>query len=209
MSAVGHLSQRDAFRAALGASSAAMEKLDHYEAMLRRWQRAINLVSASTLDQVWSRHFLDSAQLFGLLPDPACSVLDIGTGAGFPGLVLAMLGARDVHLVDSDTRKCGFVSQVARETGTRVSVHPVRIEALQAGQFDVVTARACAPLDRLITLAQPHVHADTVCLFPKGRSVARELDTIAAGIRLRVSAIPSLSSPGSTVVRMEGLGDGT
>lgn len=209
MDTAGYGEQRDEFRAAFGAPPAIMEKLDRYEAMLRRWQRAINLVSASTLDQVWRRHFLDSAQLFGLLPHPACSVLDIGTGAGFPGLVLAMLGARDVHLVDSDTRKCGFVSQVARETGTRVSVHPVRIEALRAGRFDVVTARACAPLDRLIALAQPHVHADTVCLFPKGQSVARELDTIAVGTRLRVSTIPSLSSPGGTVVRMEGLGNGS
>ena len=196
---------RDVFRIVTGAPPAVMERFDRYDRLLHRWQRAINLVSKHSLDSVWTRHFLDSAQLLHLLPHAGCSVLDIGTGAGFPGLVLAMLGAGDVHLGDSDQRKCRFVTEVARETGTPVTIHPVRAEDLGAGPFDVITARACAPLDRLITLAGPLAHADTMCLFLKGRTQAGELKTGRGGRDPHCQLVPSLSDARGTIVRLEGL----
>ena len=143
---------------------------------------------------------LDSAQLRPHVPDDARSLVDLGSGAGFPGLVLAMLGVPDVHLIESDARKAAFLMRVSRETSTPVTVHAKRIESIPSATFDVITARALGPLDRLIDLALPLAHRRTVFLFPKGQHVERELTEATKNRRLRVETVPSISDPRGVIL---------
>jgi 16S rRNA (guanine527-N7)-methyltransferase len=171
------------FERAFGVSRETIERLKTYEALLKQWQKTINLVAPSTLADVWHRHFADSAQLLALAPPNAKHWVDLGSGAGFPGLVLAILlaerGGGRVTLIESDTRKAAFLAEVARRTGVPVDIQGTRIEksATQAkvGPVDVVTARALAPLPRLLDLSAPYFSGPTVGLFLKGREAETEV----------------------------------
>ena len=171
------------FARAFGVSRETLERLETYEALLKQWQRTINLVAPSTLSDIWHRHFADSAQLLALAPG-AERWLDLGSGAGFPGLVLAILLAERGHgrvtLIESDTRKAAFLAEVARRVGVAVDIQGTRIEksATQAklGPVDVVTARALAPLPRLLELSAPYFSGPTMGLFLKGREVEAEVE---------------------------------
>ena len=165
----------EGFAAATGVSRETVGRLQNYAALLARWSPRINLVAASTLDDPWRRHFLDSAQLFPLLPAGTQSLIDLGSGAGFPGLVLAIMGACGVELVEADARKCAFLREASRLTEAAVQIHNRRIEAVTPHEVDVVTARGVAPLDRLLLWAQPFVAPGTLCLFPKGKEARQEL----------------------------------
>src|SRR6266404_3679270 len=142
------------FAALSGVSRETLGRLEAYAELLVRWSARINLVGANTLDDPWRRHFLDSAQLFADVPEATQSLVDLGSGAGFPGLVLAILGVPGVELIEADARKCAFLREAARIAAAPVIIRNVRIEAVPAHIVDVVTARACAPLDRLLVLAQ-------------------------------------------------------
>lgn len=173
----------DDFARAFSVSRETLAKFELYANLLKRWQNAVNLVAPSTLGDVWHRHFADSAQLLALAPPEARRWLDLGSGGGFPGLVLALLlderGGARVTLVESDTRKAAFLREVARQTGAPVDILSIRIEELPTHAslqtVDVVTARALAPLPRLLELAAPVFGADTVGLFLKGREAAAEV----------------------------------
>ena len=177
---------RDAagFASRFPVSRETIDKLLAYEGLLRQWQKTINLVAPSTLDTIWSRHFADSAQLLALAPADAKRWLDLGSGAGFPGLVLAIMlaerGGAKVTLIESDTRKAAFLGEVARRTGAPVDIRPDRIEKVatqsKLGAVDVITARALAPLPRLLELAAPAFAAQTIGLFLKGREAESEVD---------------------------------
>ena len=198
----------EAFREQMGVSRETLERLEIYEKMLRRWQPAINLVSRQSLTDVWRRHFLDSAQLFDLIPRNAQSLLDIGSGAGFPGLVLAILGARNVHLVESDQRKSMFLREVSRETSADVTIINARIESMSPQVFDVVTSRACAALDVLLNYSKPYLGPETICLFPKGQLVEEELTTAKKRWNMRYTLVQSASDSAGRIVRLEGIFDG-
>lgn len=196
----------EAFRRASNVSRETLERLEIYAAKLQAWNRAINLVGADTLADPWRRHFLDAAQLLPLLP-PAPSerarvVVDLGSGAGFPGLVLAILGAGAVHLVEADAKKATFLREVARETGTAVTVHHQRIEALPSFPADVVTARALAPLPRLLPLAAPFLRRDAVGLFLKGRKVEAELTAAAKSWMMATDLIASRTDSDGRILRL-------
>jgi len=163
------------FQAAIGADAATMARLTAYAELLAKWQARINLIGPDTLPDLWHRHMLDSAQLLPLLPPGAKRLADLGSGAGFPGLVLAILGAPDVHLVESDARKAAFLREAARLTAAPVTVHVARAEALAPLAADVVTARALAPLGKLLGWAAPHLAPGGVCLFLKGKGSEDEL----------------------------------
>jgi len=171
------------FERAFGVSRETIERLETYAALLKQWQKTINLVAPSTLSEIWHRHFADSAQLLALAPPNAKRWIDLGSGAGFPGLVLAMLlaerGEARVTLIESDTRKAAFLAEAARRTGVAVDIQGTRIEksATQAkvGPVDVVTARALAPLPRLLDLSAPYFSGPTVGLFLKGREAETEV----------------------------------
>jgi 16S rRNA (guanine527-N7)-methyltransferase len=160
-----------------------LARLGCYAELLARWQRSTNLVAASTLRHVWSRHFADSAQILALAPE-ARLWLDLGTGAGFPGLVIALLAADNsgfrMHLVDSNAKKCAFLAEAARATKLSVDIHNERIEefAQKAPRLipDIVCARALAPLPRLFELAAPFFGERTRGLFLKGRAAEAELE---------------------------------
>lgn len=184
-------------------------RLETYIELLRKWQPALNLVGPKTLPDVWERHVLDSLQLWSFVPSEARTLIDIGSGAGFPGLVLAMLSAQhegpDVHLVESDTRKSVFLKTVSRETHTPVTVHAGRIEGLTPWETDVITARACAPLHILLEYAAPFATETTVCLFPKGRTASRELTEASNYWTFSVDQRPSKTDPDASILCIRGL----
>jgi 16S rRNA (guanine527-N7)-methyltransferase len=163
------------FAAATGVSRETLARLEAYAELLRRWSARINLVAASTLGDLWRRHFLDSAQLYPLIPAGAHSLMDLGSGAGFPGLVLAILGVKGVELVEADARKCAFLREAARVTGAAATIRNARIERIEPHAAAVATARGLAPLDRLLVAVERFIGPDTVCLFPKGGEARQEL----------------------------------
>lgn len=188
--------------ALLDVSRETLDRLHIYLDVLTKWQPRINLVGASTLRDPWRRHILDSAQLFPLLPPGTQTLVDLGSGAGFPGLVLAILGVASVHLVESDHRKAAFLREAARLTTTPVTVHPQRLESLASFPVDAVTARALAPLPRLLDLAAPFLCKGAVGLFLKGQSVDDELTESHKIWKMRVERLPSRSDPAGFVLRI-------
>ena len=186
-----------------GVSRETLQRLEAYVALLAKWQARINLVGPATMADPWRRHILDSAQLIPYLASGA--ILDIGTGAGFPGLVLAILdGDRAVHLVESDQRKCAFLNEAARVTGAKVTIHPARIEAVPAFPVGVVTARACAALDKLLAWAERFAGETTECLFLKGEGVAGELTQARESWKMSSESFPSRSDPRGAILRIKG-----
>lgn len=188
-----------------------LARLERYAALLAKWTRAINLVGPATLPDLWRRHFLDSAQLMRYLPPPPAGrprrLADLGSGAGFPGLVLAILGAGEIHLVESDRRKAQFLREVSRETAAGASVHDTRIEELSPLCADCITARALAPLDRLVDYALPHLAPAGALLFLKGAEAAAELTAAQArwsmaGWSMDSDTWPSISDPRGRVLRL-------
>jgi len=171
----------------------------------------MNLVAASTLPHVWTRHVADSAQLLRLAPEAKVWV-DLGSGAGFPGLVIACALAdtpgAQVHLVESTGKKCGFLNEAIRQIGLPAIVHCRRIEQFTStftGRADVVTARALAPLDRLLRLAAPLLKTGTIGLFPKGQDVAAELTQAAKYWNIEAVVEPSVTSPKGGIVAVSNL----
>ncbi len=158
-----------------GVSRETVARLEAYAGLLARWSARINLIGANTLGDLWRRHFLDSVQLLAHLPEDTQNLIDLGSGAGFPGLVLAIAGVPGVELVEADARKCAFLREAARIAAAPVVIRNARIEAVLPHIVDVVTARGCAPLDRLLVLAQRFIGPGTVCLFPKGERANQEL----------------------------------
>lgn len=184
-------------------SPEAIARLEIYAALLRKWQRTINLVALSTLDQMWTRHFADSLQVFEAVPD-AKLWMDLGSGAGFPGLVIAIrladVPAAKIHLVESDQRKCAFLRDVSRETGAPVEIHMERIEALLAHfeePIEAVTARALAPLPQLVFYAEKLLEKGAIGVFPQGEKASGELTDSRLNDRFELNERPSLVSPGS------------
>ena len=168
----------------------------------------MNLVSPDSLADMWRRHFLDSVQLVDHLDADAATLTDLGTGAGFPGMVLAIVAGHTTHLVESNARKCAFLREVARETGAPVTIHNARIEDLDPWPTDHIVARALAPLDRLLDFASRFPGTDganpPVCLFLKGKTAASELTQAQKVWNMRAQLADSLSDPSGCVLRVSG-----
>jgi 16S rRNA (guanine527-N7)-methyltransferase len=189
-----------------------IHRLTRFAELLAHWQKRTNLVAPSTFPTLWSRHFADSAQLTTLAPK-ARLWLDLGTGAGFPGLVIAILkaGTPDfrMHLVESNRKKCAFLAEVARATKAPVDIHAIRIEDFAQCalglQPDVVSARALAPLPRLFELAAPFFAAETRVLFLKGREAEAEVDEAKREWDFTARLVPSLTAANSHIVEVANL----
>jgi 16S rRNA (guanine527-N7)-methyltransferase len=190
------------FAALVAVSRETLARLEAYVALLRQWSARINLVGRDSLADPWRRHILDSAQLMPLVPDTARTLIDLGSGAGFPGLVLAILGMPAVELIEADAKKCAFLREAARLTETDIVIRQSRIEALPRHPADVVTARALAPLDRLLGLAAPFLGPGSVCLFLKGVRAEEELTLACKGWTMAVSSSQSRSDPRGVVLRL-------
>ncbi len=241
--ASGRIDTAEAFQETFGVSRETLDRLRIYAALLNSWQRVVNLVSPATLGDVWHRHFADSAQLLELadISSPLrgdgpgaedCALeeggkaprlgeapggpswLDLGSGGGFPGLVLAILLAEKapaarMTLVESDARKAAFLGEVARKTGVAVEIRVERSEkcATQANSQirNVITARALAPLPRLLGLAQPFFSPQTLALFPKGREAEVEVAEARARFDFDCRLAPSLTDAEARIVMVRNL----
>ncbi|HJU15990.1 MAG TPA: 16S rRNA (guanine(527)-N(7))-methyltransferase RsmG [Stellaceae bacterium] len=182
-----------------------LARLEAHLGLLRQWAERINLVGRATLADPWRRHILDSAQLLPFVPAGTKSLVDLGSGAGFPGLVLAILGVSGVELIEADLRKGAFLREAARVAAAPVTIHARRSEMVPARAFDVVTARALAPLDRLLALAEPFLGPATLCLFLKGERAAEELAAARRRWTFEASLYPSAADPRGVVLRLSGI----
>ena len=188
-----------------------LARLDRFVALLLGWQRRMNLIAPSTEPQIWTRHVADSLQLLTLAPQ-ARIWCDLGTGAGFPGLVIACALAdtpgAHVHLVESTGKKVAFLREAVKATAAPATVHAMRAEefiAAAAEPVDVVTARALAPLPKLIALAYPLLKKGTLGIFPKGQDVAVELTAAAKCWNIQASLALSRTDPKARIVVVRGL----
>ena len=195
------------FAAQTGVSRETLSRLKAYADLLADWNARHNLVAKSTLPDLWSRHFLDSAQLAPLVPVEARTLADLGSGAGFPGLVLAVMRPDlAVTLHDATTKKCAFLQAAAERMGVKVTVRNARLEDLPPRPFDVVTARALAPLPHLLTYAYPFTAPNSVCLFLKGQNLGPELTEAHKYWNMKASQVPSQTEPSAAIVTVRQLG---
>ncbi len=176
--------------------------LDAYAALLARWNERINLVSPRDLPRLWDRHIDDAAQLVPLIPPGTRRIADLGSGAGLPGLILALLSGVETHLVERDQRKAAFLREAARITGAPATVQAADAATLPPLAADLVTARALAPLPVLLPLAARHLAPGGACLFPKGASASAELTAAAEGWTMQVERFPSRTDPAATILRL-------
>lgn len=175
-------------------------RMREFQKLAAHWNRRINLFSQGTVKDLWQRHILDSAQIFALAPKEARSWVDLGSGGGFPGIVCAIIAASRSDpiaftLIEADGRKAAFLREAARQLDLDIRISDTRIEASMLPPQDVVTARALAPLDRLLTYACRFTHPGTRLLFPKGETGDSELTFARRTWHIRVVRIPSLTNP--------------
>ena len=195
------------FATRTGVSRETLARLKAYADILVDWNARHNLVAKSTLPDLWRRHFWDSAQLAPLIPETARTVADLGSGAGFPGLVLAALRPDlAVTLHEATTKKCAFLQAAADRMGLQVTIQNARLEDLRPQSFDVVTARALAPLPQLLSYAQNFVGLNGVCLFLKGQNVGAELTEAHKYWNIKASQVPSQTDPSAAIVVVRELG---
>ena len=195
------------FQALVGATDAQIQDLTRFQALLAEWNEVMNLVGPLTIATYLTRHALDSAQLVPVAPE-ASTWADLGAGAGLPGVVLAILmkgraGAR-VHLVESMTKRCRFLEVVARDLDLPVQVHNARAEDLKL-KVDVVTARACAPMSKLLGFAEPYLRNGAVGLFLKGQDVETELSEARKALTFDADLRISQSDPRGRIVQVKRL----
>jgi 16S rRNA (guanine527-N7)-methyltransferase len=192
----------------LGTTDAMLAALTAYVETLERWRKKINLIGPASVEEVWRRHVLDSAQAWPLILDPKQPVLDLGSGAGFPGLVLAILGADDVTMVDSDQRKAIFLREAARGAGVNPRIIPQRFNAALAGEqrrYGVVTARAVARLDGLLPILEKALQPDGYALLHKGAQADGELTEARKSWTMQSTAYPSITGGGGVLLKIWGI----
>lgn len=190
-----------------GAPHEAVARLDRYAELLAEWNEKFNLIAPSTLAHIWSRHFLDSAQLLPLLPEKFEHqvLVDLGSGAGFPGLVLSIMGVPGVHLIESTGKKAGFLRTVIADLGLKAVVKQCRVEELESFRADIITARALAPLNELLSLAARIAKKETLCLFLKGQKADVELTEARKCWMFDCTKTKSLSDSSGTVLAIRNL----
>lgn len=187
------------------------DKLRAFEALVEKWTRHIGLVSVrEATSSIWQRHIVDSAQLFQQAPPSFLTWADIGSGGGFPGLVIAIMAAElnpdaRITLIESDQRKAAFLVAAATELGVEARVIPMRSEIAPPRNADVISARAFAPLDRLLAHVLRHLASDGIAILPKGRSVNQELAEAKMHWQFSTELVPSITNPASSIVKIRDL----
>lgn len=209
----------------MSVSRETMDKLKTYEALLHKWQKAVNLISPNTLDEAWERHFEDSLQVLPVIlsaseesRDPSAApqndkkrkvLFDLGSGGGFPGMVTAITQPDlSVHLVESDSKKCSFLKTVSRETSTPVTIHNERIESLKTNAVpDIITARALASLDKLFDWCAPWAAANPALtlIFLKGEKAEEEIAIAQKRFSFSPEIFPSKTNPQASILRITNL----
>ena len=188
------------------------EKLEIFNETLIKWQKSINLVSNSSLKHIWTRHFLDSAQLYNFTKEVHGNILDMGSGAGFPGIILAMLGNNNINVVESDQRKCTFMREVARLSNTKLEIYNCRIEELQFINPDLIVSRALAPLKKLIEYVENHIYKNKLStkkipkmLFLKGKLYNEELRDLKKIRKFEFKVYPSITDEYGKIIYINNL----
>lgn len=188
----------------INVSRETFERLEIYATEIRRWNPKINLVAKNSLDHLWERHFLDSLQILPLIPPKLTNWVDLGSGGGFPGLILAASIENEpgfkMCLIESDQRKCAFLRTAARAMGVTVDVISERIEDAKPQSAHVISARALAPLDKLLAWAAPHAHQETIYIFPKGKNWQNELTLAQENWQMVVENHQSLTDPDAQIL---------
>lgn len=180
-----------------------MDKLERYVQLLGKWSSVLNLVGSMERSDIWGRHIQDSLQLTTYIPDDANSFVDVGSGAGFPGIPLAIATGMYGHFVDSDKRKAAFLEVVISDLDLQARVWNNRAEAVRLPQQPLCTARAVAPLKKLVALCRPLMLPSATALFPKGRHYQEELAGMQSDPRMIVQAFPSVTDPQAAIVVMK------
>ncbi|MDA0231755.1 MAG: 16S rRNA (guanine(527)-N(7))-methyltransferase RsmG [Proteobacteria bacterium] len=182
-------------------------RLEQFVQLLRHWNRRVNLVSKDSLNDVWRRHIADSAQLRDVIPAYEGALIDVGSGAGFPGMVLAIMGLADIHLIEAGAKKCVFLREAARITGCQVTIHNIRLGDDSASLAAlpvaaIVTARAVSPLAKLLDIVFPIVYDRTYCMFSKGMQAEDELKAARESWQFDVRQVPSKVEPGGVILKI-------
>lgn len=194
------------FSSLISVSRGTYEKLSIYHEALLKWQKTVNLISQKTVHDAWTRHFLDSAQTFRLIKNPNHTIFDLGSGAGFPGLILSIMGASNVHLIESDQRKCSFLQEIKRLTSSDVTVHNCRIEELKVNfKADLVTSRACAGISELLRLSEPLLQTGGACLFLKGKNASDELSAASLAWNFGVEGHQSITDSEGVILSLSSI----
>jgi 16S rRNA (guanine527-N7)-methyltransferase len=194
------------FAAAASVSRETLDRLKRYAGLLADWNTRHNLDSSGSMADVWKRHFWDSAQIVDFIPEHAKTLVDLGSGAGFPGLVLATLRPDlRITLIEATRKKYDFLKVVARDLGLTVNLRNERIEDVAPERFDVITARACAPLPRLLSYAQRFWARGSVALFHKGQNLASELTEAHKSWRIQTEQHSSRSDPSGIILEIREL----
>jgi 16S rRNA (guanine527-N7)-methyltransferase len=188
-------------------SRESISRLEQLHELLLKWQAHINLIGPATDHEVWTRHILDALQLLPLLPSRTKAIADLGSGGGFPGLVLAATQGATVHMFESNGKKIAFLQEALRQMKVPGLAHRIRLDtALQSKDLpkvEVVTARAFAPLTNLLGMAKPFFGTETIGLFHKGQDVNAELTEAAKAWRIRFKKHPSLTDSRSNILEVE------
>lgn len=199
----GDLAQFDVSRETL-------ERLEVFEQVIRKWNPKINLVSKNSLNDLWSRHILDSIQVFRCAPENIRHWVDIGSGGGFPGVIVGILCADEspetkVTLIESDQRKCAFLRNAARECGVSIQVVSGRIEAVEPQDADVLSARALADLSDLLAFSERHLSENGLAIFPKGETWKKEVDNSQAQWSFDLETVKSQTEPSAVILKIKGV----
>lgn len=193
------------FREKTNVSRETLARLVQYAEILRHWQSKFNLIGQRSLEELWSRHMLDSAQLVDHISPETRIITDLGSGAGFPGLVIAIITGIKTNLVEADSRKAAFLREVVRETSATAQIHNNRLESLDAWQSDVITARALAPLPKLLKYATPFLKTGSKverskCLFLKGATWREELTDAEDSWHIQYQDVKSVTDPAGRIL---------
>ena len=192
----------------LGVSDTAFERLTTYVAVLDKWRQRINLIGPGSVDDIWRRHVLDSAQAWPQIAEADGPLLDLGSGAGLPGLIFSILGASNVTLVDSDQRKAVFLREAVRAAGVKPRIVAQRFDAAlsnEAGSYDVVTARAVASIAKLMPILRKALKPEGYALLLKGAQAEKELTEAQKSWTLRYALTPSITGGGGQIVKIWGI----
>jgi 16S rRNA (guanine527-N7)-methyltransferase len=189
----------------LPVSRETFDRLKTYHDLLLTWQAKINLVSRDTIDKSWHRHFLDSLQIAKYISGVDGPILDIGTGAGFPGMVLAIYGIKNIILIESDAKKVSFLTEVARLTKTEVKIIHERAEKFHVKHSAIIMARAVSELCHLFETVFHNVSHETTCLFPKGKNYAMEIEVAKKEWHFNCDILPSVTDENAVLLRVSNL----
>lgn len=200
----------EAIPATLDVSRETSARLDAFVNLLCIWNRTINLVAPSTIENLRDRHIADSIQLLECCPQTQGTWLDIGSGGGLPGIPLAIVAAGRAPdlkfvLVEADSRKAAFLREASRQLGLGLAVQNTRIEALAPANAQVISARAVASLDKLLYMARPHLAPDGICIFPKGRDANREIRDAQNHWKFDFTRVPSQTDPDASILIIRNL----